>query len=118
MSIYQSERTVLSYRRCVHMYRPQDMSPRHAAPMLGLTNTAGALAGLVGSACTGCLLRATAHNWALALYAPCIVVYAAGAAVWVLFVDASPRDFDSEAREGARVAREGAREARGRLDRL
>ena len=36
----------------------------------------------------------TGGSWELALYAPCIVNYAAGAAVWVLLIDASPHAFD------------------------
>lgn len=48
------------------------MSPRHAAALLGLTNTWGALAGLLGVCVTGALLEATGHSWRLSLFYPCI----------------------------------------------
>lgn len=53
---------------CVH----QDMSPRHAAAVLGLTNTAGAIAGLLGVASTGLLLKVTGNSWEQSLFYPCI----------------------------------------------
>lgn len=48
------------------------MSPKHAAALLGITNTAGALAGLLGVAATGALLEMTGQSWELALFYPCI----------------------------------------------
>ena len=57
---------------CVH----QDMSPRHAAAALALTNTAGAVAGLLGVSCTGRLLRATGGDWGSSLFGPCILARA------------------------------------------
>jgi hypothetical protein len=48
------------------------MSPRHAAAVLGFTNTAGAIAGLLGVASTGLLLQVTDNSWELSLFYPCI----------------------------------------------
>ena len=47
----------------------QDLSPTFAAPLLGITNTAGALCGVVGIWLTGVLLDSTG-NWSLALFLP------------------------------------------------
>ena len=47
----------------------QDLSPKFAAPLLGITNTAGALCGIIGIWLTGVLLDSTG-NWSLALFLP------------------------------------------------
>ncbi|KAK6126912.1 hypothetical protein DH2020_039342 [Rehmannia glutinosa] len=52
----------LSGLYCTH----QDMSPEYAGVLLGITNTVGAVPGIVGVALTGYLLDST-HSWGLAV---------------------------------------------------
>lgn len=61
-----------------------DLSPKHASTLLGLTNTAGTLPGIVGVALTGYLLDQT-HDWNIALFMPSIAFFCSGAVVFSLF---------------------------------
>ena len=65
---------------CVH----QDMSPRFASILLGMTNTVGALPGVIGVPLTGYLLAKT-ENWELSMFLPAIALYFSGAAVFAKF---------------------------------
>ena len=65
---------------CVH----QDMSPRFASILLGMTNTIGALPGVIGVPLTGYLLAKT-ENWELSMFLPAIALYFSGAAVFAKF---------------------------------
>ena len=65
---------------CVH----QDMSPRFASILLGMTNTIGALPGVIGVPLTGYLLQKT-ENWELSMFLPAIALYFSGAAVFAKF---------------------------------
>eukprot|EP00898_Chlorokybus_atmophyticus_P003947 jgi/Chlat1/4553/Chrsp29S08897 len=76
---------------CTH----QDISPKYASILVGLTNTAGALPGVVGVAFTGYMLDKT-HSWTLALFLPCITCYAIGTLVWNLFASSEPQTFGEE----------------------
>lgn len=75
---------------CTH----QDMSPKYAGILLGITNTAGAIPGFLGTALTGVLFDAT-NSWKFSLFLPAIIFYLAGALVWVMYASSKPQDFDA-----------------------
>ena len=65
----------------------QDLSPKYAAPLLGITNTAGALPGILGVMLTGKILDATG-NWSVALFLPIAAAQLFGLAVYTAFAKA------------------------------
>jgi ACS family sodium-dependent inorganic phosphate cotransporter len=69
-----------------------DLSPRYAPVLLGVTNTSGALPGIVGVAATGALYDATG-SWTLALFAPSVFFFLTGTAVYVRWGSAERQDF-------------------------
>jgi ACS family sodium-dependent inorganic phosphate cotransporter len=77
---------------CTH----QDLSTKYSSALLGLTNTAGAVPGIVGVAITGFLYDET-QSWPLALFAPTTVFLMAGAAVYTLLGSNDAVDFDEPA---------------------
>eukprot|EP00271_Cylindrocystis_brebissonii_P015184 TRINITY_DN3738_c0_g3_i1.p1 TRINITY_DN3738_c0_g3~~TRINITY_DN3738_c0_g3_i1.p1 ORF type:complete len:115 (-),score=21.39 TRINITY_DN3738_c0_g3_i1:19-318(-) len=85
---------------CTH----QDISPTHAAILLGMTNTAGALPGFIGNALTGVLLDKTANSYNISLFAPAIFFYLVGALVWALFASSEPQDFDAQEGNALRLS--------------
>ncbi|XP_038891039.1 probable anion transporter 6, chloroplastic [Benincasa hispida] len=78
----------LSGLYCTH----QDMSPEYASVLLGITNTVGAIPGIVGVALTGFLLDST-HSWSISLFAPSIFFYLTGTIVWLVFASSKPKNF-------------------------
>ncbi|XP_021277652.1 probable anion transporter 6, chloroplastic isoform X1 [Herrania umbratica] len=78
----------LSGLYCTH----QDMSPEYASILLGITNTVGAVPGIVGVALTGFLLDST-HSWSMSLFAPSIFFYLTGTIVWLAFASGKPQSF-------------------------
>ncbi|XP_066397693.1 probable anion transporter 6, chloroplastic [Miscanthus floridulus] len=58
----------------------------------GITNTVGAVPGIVGVALTGFLLDST-HSWSISLFVPSIFFYLTGTAVWLAFASSEPQDF-------------------------
>jgi ACS family sodium-dependent inorganic phosphate cotransporter len=60
----------------------QDIGPRYAGVLLGLSNTAGVLAGVLGSLATGYILQHGSWNdvWGVA-----VALYLVGTVVWNLF---------------------------------
>ncbi|BBN14491.1 hypothetical protein MPTK1_6g12180 [Marchantia polymorpha subsp. ruderalis] len=73
---------------CTH----QDISPKYASILLGITNTVGAIPGILGVALTGYILDQT-NSWTLALFAPSIFFYVTGTVVWNLFASSKPKEF-------------------------
>ena len=73
----------------------QDLSPKYAGILLGITNTAGALPGIIGVWCVGLTLDATG-SWSLALFLPSVAIQLFGAAVWLLFATGKRQPFDNE----------------------
>jgi ACS family sodium-dependent inorganic phosphate cotransporter len=63
---------------------PQDLSPKYASALLGITNTAGALPGVLGVTSAGYLLDAT-NSWTLALFLPTAACQIFGAIVYSIF---------------------------------
>ncbi|MEW5300400.1 MAG: hypothetical protein WDW36_003333 [Sanguina aurantia] len=62
----------------------QDLSPQYASALLGITNTAGALPGVLGVTAAGLLLDAT-NSWALALFLPTACCQLLGALIYSLY---------------------------------
>jgi len=67
-----------------HHHHPQDLSPKYASALLGITNTAGALPGVLGVTSAGYLLDATG-SWALALFLPTAACQLFGAVFYSIF---------------------------------
>lgn len=78
----------LSGLYCTH----QDISPEYASILLGITNTVGAVPGIVGVALTGYLLDST-HSWSMSLFAPSIFFYLTGTVIWLAFASSKPQSF-------------------------
>eukprot|EP00798_Chlamydomonas_sp_ICE-L_P006488 gene6488-3124_t len=75
---------------CTH----QDLSPKYAAPLLGLTNTAGAIPGIAGVTTVGFLYDQT-QSWELCLFLPSAILMISGAFVYVVFGENDFVDFDA-----------------------
>jgi MFS transporter, ACS family, solute carrier family 17 (sodium-dependent inorganic phosphate cotransporter), other len=60
-----------------------DIAPRYAGPLMGLSNTAGTLPGVIGVTVTGYILQSTG-SWAL-VFGIAAGLYVAGTAVWLAF---------------------------------
>nr|TKS10298.1 putative anion transporter 6, chloroplastic [Populus alba] len=80
----------LSGLYCTH----QDMSPEYASILLGITNTVGAIPGIVGIPLTGYLLDTT-HSWSISLFVPSIFFYLTGTIVWLAFASSKPSNFSN-----------------------
>jgi len=72
----------------------QDISPKYAGILSGLTCTAGAIPGALGVALVGIIFDRT-HSWNLALFAPSIFFYLTGFMVWNLYASSEPQNFTS-----------------------
>ncbi|MEW5305532.1 MAG: hypothetical protein WDW36_008066 [Sanguina aurantia] len=75
---------------CTH----QDMSPKYASALLGVTNTAGSVPGIVGVTTVGMIFQAT-HSWEQALFAPCTAFLALGMLAYSFGSRHEPIDFDA-----------------------
>jgi ACS family sodium-dependent inorganic phosphate cotransporter len=73
----------------------QDLSPRYASLLLGVSNTAGALPGVLGVWAAGMVLDATG-SWALALFLPTAAAQLLGAVVFTLFGSGENQGWDNE----------------------
>lgn len=60
----------------------QDIGPRYSGVLLGMSNTAGVLAGVLGTAATGFILQNGSWDdvWGVA-----VLLYIAGTVIWNLF---------------------------------
>ncbi len=65
-----------------------DIAPRYAGALMGLSNTAGTLPGVIGVTVTGYLLDATG-SWAL-VFGIAAALYVAGTVVWLAFAKGEP----------------------------
>ena len=65
-----------------------DIAPRYAGALMGLSNTAGTLPGVIGVTVTGYLLDATG-SWPL-VFGIAAVLYVAGTVVWLVFARGEP----------------------------
>lgn len=71
-----------------------DLSPKYAPVLLGLTNTCGAIPGIMGVAFTGLLFDKT-DSWTLALFLPSIFFFITGSLVFALYGSAERQDFNA-----------------------
>lgn len=69
-----------------------DLSPRYSPLLLGMTNTIGAIPGIVGVMITGALLDQTG-SWPLALFAPSVFFFLTATAVFTIYGSAEQQDF-------------------------
>jgi ACS family sodium-dependent inorganic phosphate cotransporter len=74
---------------CTH----QDLSPKYSSAMLGLTNTSGAVPGILGVAFTGYLYDQFG-SWPLALFYPTMFFLVSGAAVYTFLGSNDAENFD------------------------
>lgn len=94
-----------------------DLSPRHASLLLGMTNTMGAIPGIIGVTLTGIIFDKTRDWWGtpeaavhrnhspdadpfaacrnLALFAPSMFFYVTGTLVFALFGSADEQIFEN-----------------------
>lgn len=72
----------------------QDLSPKFAAALLGLTNTAGALPGILGITSVGLLLDKT-NSWAWSLFVPIATCQIFGLIIYSVFASGKRAAFDS-----------------------
>ena len=73
-----------------------DLSPRYAPVLLGLTNTSGAIPGIIGVTITGAILDKSG-SWPLALFAPSIVFFITGSVVFATFGSSDLQSFENDA---------------------
>ena len=76
----------------------QDLSPKYASLLLGVSNTAGALPGVLGVWAAGVLLDAT-QSWSLALFLPTAIAQLVGAAVFTLAGSGENQGWDDHEEE-------------------
>lgn len=69
---------------CTAACYSQDLSPKYASALLGITNTAGAIPGVLGVTSAGYLLDAT-NSWQLALFFPTAACQLFGAIFYSIF---------------------------------
>ena len=68
----------------------QDLSPKYASALLGISNTAGALPGVLGVASAGYILDLT-NSWSLAVFLPTAVVQLFGVIVYTKYASSVRR---------------------------
>lgn len=71
----------------------QDLSPKYAAALLGLSNTAGALPGVLGVTAAGYLLDITG-SWAHALFYPTAICQLFGLLIYTVFGSSQRQEWD------------------------
>lgn len=74
-----------------------DLSPKYAPFLIGATNTAGAIPGIVGVVFVGFIYDKT-DSWALSLFAPSIVLFVIGTIVFIRYGTATPQNFERKSR--------------------
>lgn len=70
----------------------QDLSPKYAGALLGITNTAGAFPGVLGVTAAGYLLDATG-SWQMALFYPTAACQLFGALIYSIFASSERQDW-------------------------
>jgi len=73
----------------------QDLSPKYASILLGMTNTCGALPGVIGVPLTGYLIKET-ENWELSMFAPSIFFYVTGTLLFTKFGSGERQPFTGQ----------------------
>lgn len=73
----------------------QDLSPKYASILLGMTNTCGALPGVIGVPLTGYLIKET-ENWELSMFAPSIFFYVTGTLLFTKYGSGERQPFTGQ----------------------
>lgn len=71
----------------------QDINPKYASALLGISNTAGALPGIIGVSAVGLLLDRTG-SWASALFLPIASCYLFGLVIFSAFGSSERQEFE------------------------
>ncbi|KAK9805726.1 hypothetical protein WJX73_002411 [Symbiochloris irregularis] len=71
----------------------QDLSPKYAGAMLGLSNTAGAIPGVLGVTSVGFLLDITS-SWGYSLFYPCAAFYVVGLVIYSALASSERQGWD------------------------
>lgn len=71
----------------------QDLSPKYAGALLGISNTAGAIPGVLGITSVGFLLDRTG-SWGPSLFYPIIACYLFGLVVYTVFASSKRTDWE------------------------
>ena len=74
----------------------QDLSPKYAGALLGISNTAGAFPGILGVSAVGFLLDRT-DSWANALFLPTAAAQLFGLVIYSIFGSSKRVNFDADA---------------------
>ena len=74
----------------------QDLSPKYAGALLGISNTAGAFPGILGVSAVGFLLDRT-DSWANALFLPTAAAQLFGLVIYTIFGSSKRVNFDADA---------------------
>ena len=70
----------------------QDLSPKYAGALLGLSNTFGAVPGALGTTSVGFLLDYF-HDWGIALFYPTAFFQLFGLTVYTLYASSKRQDW-------------------------
>lgn len=73
----------------------QDLSPKYSSILLGMTNTCGALPGVIGVPLTGYLLKET-DNWELSMFIPAMIFYVTGTIVFAKYGSGDRQPFTGQ----------------------
>lgn len=90
MSLCRPPRSPVSFSVCQPL---QDMNPGYASALLGITNTAGALPGILGVSAVGFLLEKTS-SWSMALFLPIAGCYLFGLIIFSIFANSERQEFN------------------------
>ena len=71
----------------------QDLSPKYAGALLGISNTAGAIPGVLGITSVGFLLDKT-NSWGPSLFYPIIFCQLFGLVIYTLFASSEARNWE------------------------
>jgi len=71
-----------------------DLSPKYCSVLLGLTNTTGAIPGIIGVTFTGMVLEKT-NDWNFALFSPCIFFFLTGFVTYMITGSSDRKEFNN-----------------------
>ena len=88
-------RTQYTRARCDAVHSLQDLSPEYAGALLGLSNTAGALPGILGVTSVGFLLDKT-QSWGASLFYPTAICQVVGLLVYTTFASSKRQSWATD----------------------
>lgn len=87
-----------SGKACANLYKVspvQDLSPEYAGALLGLSNTAGALPGILGVTSVGFLLDKT-QSWGASLFYPTAICQVVGLVIYTIFASSKRQSWATD----------------------